>query len=298
MQLMQVDCEVTYDGRGHTTLPRGVRIIIIKDDGSVAIHQDKGIRPLNYMSKSTELAQCLGDDGCEHLIASSNKETIDVRIYSILFETFLDFPDEAELQRVGTEKQLQAWLANDDNFHSVIGDDTDFVAREFATGKGPVDLLGVNRCDGQIVLVEVKREAKRNDPFQVVRYRTALMEQRSQAIADGEGSFTTTAKKDALPIDVDSCRDPHMFLVAPRFKRGVADECERRGVIGLQIGDGWHETADFSITGTHKDEVVGQDATEDPDVPTGGGGPAGNGSDGDFPTDGPAGDSPSQQTLF
>lgn len=265
MHLMQVDCEVTYDGRGYTTLPRGYRLVIIKDDYSVAIHQDKGIRPLNYMSKSTELSQQMCDDGHEHLIASSNKETIDIKIYEILMETFIDFPDEAELQRQGTEKQLQAWLANEDNFRSVLGDGIGFVTREFQTGKGAVDLLGMDKSDGQIALIEVKREAKRNDPFQVVRYRTALREQREAAIAAGEDSFTTTATKDAIPIPVEACADPHMILVAPRFKRGVAAECEKRGVLGLQIGDGWQETADFSITGTHKNEIVGQEATLEPE---------------------------------
>ena len=261
MHLMQVDCEVTYDGRGYTTLPRGYRLVIIKDDYSVAIHQDKGIRPLNYMSKSAELSQQMGDDGYEHLIVSSNKETIDIKIYEILMETFIDFPDEAELQRQGTEKQLQAWLANEDNFRSVLGDGIEFVTREFQTGKGAVDLLGIDKSDGQIALIEVKREAKRNDPFQVVRYKTALKEHRQRAIASGEDSFTTTATKDAIPIPVEACSDPHMILVAPRFKRGVAAECEKRGVLGLQMGDEWQETADFSITGTHKNEIVGQEAT-------------------------------------
>jgi RecB family endonuclease NucS len=267
MQLMQVDCEVTYDGRGHTTLPRGHRLVIVKDDGSVAIHQDKGIRPLNYMSKSTELRQYQGDDGHEHFVASSNREMIDIRIYETLFETFLDFPDEAELQRQGTEKQLQAWLANEDNFHATIGDEMEFVTREFVTGKGAVDLLGIDQSDGQIALIEVKREAKRNDPFQVVRYRTAILERRQAAIDAGEDAFKTTATKDAVEVSVASCENPHLILVAPRFKRGVASECERRGVIGLQIGDEWQETADFSITGTHKDEVVGMESCDEAKAP-------------------------------
>lgn len=274
MQLMQVDCEVTYDGRGYTTLPRGHRLVIVKDDGSVAIHQDKGIRPLNYMSKSTELYQTKDDDGFEHFVASSNREVIDIKIYSVLFETFLDFPDEAELHRQGTEKQLQAWLANEDNFHATVGDGIEFVTREFVTGKGAVDLLGMDRSDGQISLIEVKREAKRNDPFQVVRYRTALLEQRQAAIDAGEDEFKTTATKDAIPIPVESCANPHMMLIAPKFKRGVAAECERRGIVGLQIGDDWQRTADFTMTGTHKDEVVGRaepkaadDMRDDDDLP-------------------------------
>lgn len=256
MRLMQADCEVTYDGRGYTTLPRGHRLVITKDDGSVAIHQDKGIRPLNYMSKSTELSQYVDDEGFEHFYASSNKESIDIKIYSVLFETFLDFPDEAELQRQGTEKQLQAWLANEENLRATIGERISFVTREYATGKGPVDLLGMDRVDGQAALIEVKRYAKRNDCFQLVRYRTALRERRAEAVEDGQDDFVTTAQKDAVRLPVEAAEDPHMILIAPKFHRGVADECKRRGIIGFEIGNGWMETADFAM-GQHKDEIVG-----------------------------------------
>lgn len=287
MRLVQADCEVTYDGRGHTTLPRGLRLIIVKGDGSVAIHQDKGIRPLNYMSRSTEMQEYVDDDGIDHFVASSNRERIDVKVYGVAFETFLDFPDEAELERQGTEKQLQAWLANEDNFHGVVGAGTDFLAREYQTGKGPVDLLGTSRADGQVALVEVKRYAKRNDAFQLVRYRTALREMGRAAGDAGEREFVTTAVRGALALPVSSVENPHMVLVAPRFHRGVAEECARRGVEAHEIGYGWMETADFAL-GQHKDEIVGMaeaDAApgfEEVDAPAG---------------EGP-GDAPAQGTLF
>jgi peptidyl-prolyl cis-trans isomerase B (cyclophilin B) len=55
---------------------------------------------------------------------------------------------------------------------------------------------------------------------------------------------------------VEAAEDPHMILIAPKFHRGVADECKRRGIIGFEIGNGWMETADFAM-GQHKDEIVG-----------------------------------------
>ena len=50
MRIIHCDCEVTYTGRGDTTLPRSERVVILKKDGSVMIHSDEGIKPLNYMT--------------------------------------------------------------------------------------------------------------------------------------------------------------------------------------------------------------------------------------------------------
>ena len=238
-------------------MERGVRLILIKDDGSVAIHQDKGMKPLNYMSKSTEIEYYTAPDtGRQHLYVSSNSESLDIDIFAELFEQFLDFPDDQDLERFGTEKQLQAWLANDDNLKKSVSPDLDFVTREYQTGKGPVDILAKNNQDDQACLIEVKRYAKKNDSFQLVRYKTSLEELRDEARYAGEDEVATTAVKGAVTLSVDSLDDVHMVLVAPKFHRGVESEAEKRGVRAVKIGDEWMESADFSI-GTHKDEIVG-----------------------------------------
>ena len=262
MQIMQADCTVEYKGRGHTFLERGVRLILIKDDGSVAIHQDKGMKPLNYMSKSTEIEFTKDlDSGMQHLYVSSNSESLDIDIFNLFLEQFLDFPDDQDLARFGTEKQLQAWLANDANLKNSVSPELDFVTREYQTGKGPVDILAKNNCDGQACLIEVKRYAKKNDSFQLVRYKTSLEELRDEARAAGEDKIITTAVKDAVALPVDALDDIHMALVAPKFHRGVEAEAEKRGVMAIKIGDEWMESADFSI-GTHKDDVVGMPESE------------------------------------
>lgn len=259
MQILQADCTVEYKGRGHTFLERGVRLILVKDDGSVAIHQDKGMKPLNYMSKSTEIESWTDPStGRMRFYVASKTESLDIDVFELLFEQFLDFPDEHDLTRYGTEKQLQAWLANDDNLKATVGDDVDFVTREYQTGKGPVDILGRDNIDNQACLIEVKRYAKKNDSFQLVRYKTSLEELRDEARACGDGVVRTTAVKGAVEIPVDELDDMHMLLVAPKFHRGVEAEAEKRGIRAVKMGDGWMETADFSIGG-HKDEIVGGD---------------------------------------
>lgn len=230
MHLLQVDCDIHYDGRGKTFMPRGIRLVMIKADNSIEIHQDKDIRPLNYMLRAQCIHFVTDSDGYEHLIASAKDETIDVTLYEILFEVHMDVNDSDELERHGTERQIQGWLGSD-GFKKVFGDRVEFVMREYQTGRGPVDLLGYDTGDQQVALIEVKRVAKKSDVFQLLRYRSALLEHAN----DEDMTFVTTAKKDAMHIETRRVHDPHMYLVATRFRPHVKEECERFGIVALNV---------------------------------------------------------------
>lgn len=229
MHLICADCSVSYEGRGKTNISRGVRLIVIKGDNSVQIHQDKDIKPLNYMSHSKRL-DFVTIDGVRHLIVEAKSETIDVTIYDVIFEQHLDVEDEETLERYGTEKQIQEWLESS-GFDLMFHGDVDFVMREYQTGRGPVDVFGYDRHDGQACLIEVKRVAKKSDVFQLIRYRSALLEHAD----DSEGSFVTTARPDALRVECSRVQDPHMYLVATRFRPNVRAECEKFGIVALKV---------------------------------------------------------------
>lgn len=228
MHLLHTDCEIYYEGRGSTHAPRGVRLVMIKSDNSVAIHQDKDIKPVNYMSKATSIEMGVEEDGYTHLYASSSKESIHVVMYEVLFEQHLDL-DVSDLERYGTESQVQEWLSCD-GFKSVFGSSVDFVCREYQTGRGPCDLLGLDKSDGQVVLIEVKRTAKRSDVFQLLRYKSALLE-----YAGDSGEFVTTLSDKAVSLPRSAVVAPHMCLVALKFKPGVKDECRKFGIIALRV---------------------------------------------------------------
>lgn len=230
MYLLQVDCDIRYTGRGSTFMSRGVRLIMIKSDNSIEIHQDKNIRPLNYMLRAEFIQFEMDAFGYDHLIAGSKDETIDVTIYDTLFETHMDLNDSDELERHGTEKQIQQWLSTD-GFDDVFKGSVEFVTREYQTGRGPVDLLGYDTRDKQVALIEVKRVAKKSDVFQLLRYRSALLEHAD----DSDETFVTVAKKDAFPMETRRVQDPHMYLVATRFRPHVKDECERFGIVALNV---------------------------------------------------------------
>lgn len=233
MHILQVDCDVRYLGRGDTTLSRGVRLLLIKEDGSVSVHRDKGMRPLNYMPHTSDMFDVIGDDGFRHMIFEHKHESLDVTVYNVLFETHLDGFDEDDLERSGTERQLQAWLAEDNHLGYVLGDGTVFVCREYETGKGPVDILGM--CNGHAVLVEVKRFAKRSDTFQLLRYREALRERCADAREFGDDVLPTLVPRSDVTLSVESADEPVLVLVAERFASKTKSECERLGIEWRQV---------------------------------------------------------------
>jgi RecB family endonuclease NucS len=49
MRLLVARCEVIYTGRLDTVLPEALRLVMLKDDGSVMIHADSGgYKPQNW----------------------------------------------------------------------------------------------------------------------------------------------------------------------------------------------------------------------------------------------------------
>lgn len=255
MRLIQTLCTVHYSGRGDTIFDPSVRLVIVKSDGSVMIHRDKGLKPINYMTNVKDTDEydsidMINDDErtVHHLVVSSKTETIDISMFEVYFDMELDFPeDDKELKRKGTEKQLQAWLSIDDNFVSTFGEQCSFLTREWFTGKGNVDLLGFDSSDGQVMLIEVKRIAKRNDVFQVFRYKTALRELHSYAVSMGETEITTTQSKGAFPVATSSIENPHAILIASKLKDGVREECAKQGVTAIELGYGWTKDIHNSI---------------------------------------------------
>jgi RecB family endonuclease NucS len=51
VRLIVARCEVRYSGRLSAVLPEAVRLLILKADGSVLVHDDAGgFKPLNWMT--------------------------------------------------------------------------------------------------------------------------------------------------------------------------------------------------------------------------------------------------------
>lgn len=182
MQIIIADCEVFYSGRGETMLPRGVRAILIKSDGAVSIHEDKGNKPLNYMPAGNTLT-VTEYKHFEKWFFQNKKENILVKIFEQHHNQHFFIPENTQpLQRYQTEKQLQSFLK--ENPHPVLqyyGYDETMsknveTITEYNTSAGSIDLLIHNHDAEMTHIVELKRTAMLGAVDQCVRYREAYMD--------------------------------------------------------------------------------------------------------------------------
>lgn len=195
MKLVIADCSAVYAGRADSVLPRGVRAVMVKADGSVSVHSDKSNKPLNYM-KSANQTDSVNDDGEDVWTFDSRQETLAITLHTIfnVFENDL-MEDDPGTTKDGTEKHLQEWLSK---HPEVLGKNFRIVAKEYQTGEGPVDLLALD-ADNKPVAVEVKRVAALGAIDQCRRYIDALKNTQKDTEL-GIDFFHTTALLVAVDI--------------------------------------------------------------------------------------------------
>lgn len=172
MRIVVAKCSVTYEGRGNTTLPAAVRAILIKADGAVSIHADtNGNKPLNYMAAGNTHSET--KVGRKKIwLFQTRKEKIEITISKVLSDVSFDLDGvEPGLARKNTEKDIQAWLANNLQVFSL---NMELVRREFPTGAGAVDILAVDHVNKILYPIEIKRIAMLGAVDQCRRYRSAL----------------------------------------------------------------------------------------------------------------------------
>ena len=150
MRVLVANCSVEYQGRLGARLPAAPRLILLKADGSIAVHADaKAYKPLNWMSPP-----CVVRAGDGQLVATNpSGETLVIDLHEVLFDYSVELGDDPGLAKDGVEAELQELLAKR---VAALRDDLRLVRREYPTDIGPVDLLCRDGEDRAIV-VEVKR---------------------------------------------------------------------------------------------------------------------------------------------
>lgn len=236
MRLIQADCTIRYTGRCETFLPEACRLILIKDDGSVMIHVDSGIKPLNYMKASKNI-QFLEQDGHTILYAGNTKEELYVDLLAIRQDVFIPFPeDDAKMVKTGTEDLLQ------EEIFSNLGDYIEGhepVCREFETGKGPVDVFGMSTESDETSIIEVKRHAHRKDVYQVLKYGDAI--DAMVELNDERGVDAVEAKRKGehdevgTMIPIDALRNRKLYLASRKFARGTKEEAQEHDVGIIEV---------------------------------------------------------------
>lgn len=229
MRIVVANLSAVYTGRGETVLPPYNRILIVKNDGSVSIHSEKGFKPMNYMTAKNELESSFNEQNeLVWLFQGKKQESLTVTFHEIHDEVDLDLgnDDPGFSSKAGQESQLQEWLSKRLN---EIDGNLRFISREYQTGAGPVDLLAEG-ADGSYVVVEVKRVAAINTVGQVLRYVDAMREKHPDRRIDG-------------------------VIAAVEFKETTLTIAEKKGVRCLTVPADWL-TVDENDTGSVLENAI------------------------------------------
>jgi len=167
VRVLVANCSVEYQGRLGARLPAAPRLILLKADGSIAVHADtKAYKPLNWMSPP-----CSVREEPDRLVATNpSGETLTIELHELLHDYTVELGDDPGLAKDGVEAELQELLAKR---VAALRDDLRLVRREYPTDIGPVDLL-CRDGDDRAIVVEVKRIGEIAGVEQLLRYQERL----------------------------------------------------------------------------------------------------------------------------
>ena len=177
MRLVVADCSVDYTGRLSAHLPPARRLLVVKADGTVIVHGDRGHKALNWMSPPCTILE--RPEGWT--VTGAKSERLEIAITAKHLDTTLDLGAEPGLQKTGRETELQWLLARSPD---AIEPGLRLVAREFPTDLGPIDLL-LRDARGGALAVEVKRVGELAAVEQLSRYLERLNQDPSLAPVRG-----------------------------------------------------------------------------------------------------------------
>src|SRR5690349_993960 len=180
MRLVIARCSVDYAGRLTAHLPSAPRLILVKSDGSVAIHSDdRAYKPLNWMSPPCTLKEVEG----RWTVENKAGEKLIITLEEVFLDSSHELGVDPGLIKDGVEAHLQELLADR---MEVLGAGWKLIRREYPTAIGPVDIL-CRDDEGVTVAVEIKRRGEIDGVEQLTRYLELL--NRDPLLAPVKGVF-------------------------------------------------------------------------------------------------------------
>ena len=147
-------CSIFYSGRAEAELAEGDRLIIIKSDNTLIIHQPEGSAPVNYMKSDSSIE--LFESNGSLLLKSINqklKDELDVLINKVYSFQAYKLEDGCKLTLAGSEKDMSDMIRDNP---SLISSDFKPLSREEHNKFGFIDVFGHDGA-GNLVIVECKR---------------------------------------------------------------------------------------------------------------------------------------------
>jgi len=171
--VMGCNCCIRYSGRAESYLDDGDRIVMIKGDRAILVHQPTGNAPINYMKPESSHGVTF-EDG-KLFLKSKNmplKEFLDININKIHFFNSHKLEDSKKILVQGTEEDMSNMLYENPE---MIEQGFRPVSREEQTKYGFIDVFGIDK-NGVLTIVECKRyRADLSAVTQLRRYVEKMM---------------------------------------------------------------------------------------------------------------------------
>ncbi len=152
--LLSCSCEIHYSGRAESFLGSGDRIIIIKADKTLLIHQPGGSNPINYMKEGTNYSLSRNEGKLVlHCSNIAQKEYMDIFISKVHSFQQLQLEDGAKIQLVGSERDMSDMIYA---CPELIEPGFKPLSREEHTKYGFIDVFGYDK-NNILVVIECKR---------------------------------------------------------------------------------------------------------------------------------------------
>src|SRR5215204_6838482 len=104
VRLVVARCSVEYEGRLGARLPPAQRLILLKADGSIAVHADsKAYKPLNWMNPPCTIREEPG----AIVAATPGGERLTIALHEVLLDHEITLGDDPGLAKDGVETELQ-----------------------------------------------------------------------------------------------------------------------------------------------------------------------------------------------
>ena len=183
MLLIIGECMVDYQGRARSLLDWGERLVMIKQDGTVLVHQPVLREPVNWQPTGSITEFTTKDEqlilNCRHL---KPPEKMKVTFRALKMVTATPLIDRANLIIAGMEVDVVNQIVNDP---TLVEEGLRIAKREKPVKTGSIDLYGFDKNHTPVV-IEVKRSlATISSVHQLRMYVTDIKKDRKEPTVRG-----------------------------------------------------------------------------------------------------------------
>ncbi|MFP4632679.1 MAG: endonuclease NucS [Halobacteriales archaeon] len=149
------DCRVEYEGRASSLLDWGERVVLVKPDGSLLVHQTTGSDPANWMPPgSSTRVESEGDAVVLRSRSTSPREHLEAWFRDVQVVVRSRLVDGVDLRLRRRERDMKDEVVRDPG---CIEEGFRVVETERESAYGRVDVFGRD-SEGRPVVVELKRK--------------------------------------------------------------------------------------------------------------------------------------------